>query len=77
MEDLVYGQNCPRCHQESVAYNGNYFCIRCPWAMGDSNQPKRIVKAYLSQRWIQAERAGDLEEMDRIGEYLVEYLDAS
>jgi hypothetical protein len=70
--DLVEGQLCPWCHQEQVVYNGNFFCTNCEWVMGDGNRPKRIVRAYLVQRYLQAERAGDQAEMSRLAHYLIE-----
>lgn len=70
--DPVEGQLCPKCRQESVVYNGNYFCVRetCDWAMAERHTVHRIVKAYLIQRF---ERATTQEEKDRIGFYLAEY----
>jgi hypothetical protein len=76
--DPVEGQRCPRCGRYTVVYNGNYFCANavCPWIMGENVRPARIVKAYLSQRWLRAQAAGDRDEMDRLGRYLREFADA-
>lgn len=73
MSDPVRGQACPKCRRYTVVYDGNYFCSACPWAMSESGRPDRIVKAYLTQRWLKAKAAGDENEMARIGTYLLPY----
>lgn len=73
MGDLVRGESCPRCRRWTVVYDGNYSCTSCPWVMGDAGSPKRIVKAYLVQRWLRAKAADDEDEMARIGMYLLPY----
>ena len=71
--DSVKGQTCPRCHEYTVVYNGNYFCTHCPWAMG--KDVPRIIKAYLLQRRALALIDGDKEEVNRMDAYLVHHAD--
>ena len=73
--DHVKDQTCPRCGRVTVAYNGNYSCERCPWVMGESGRPRRIVRAYLIQRWQKAKEAHDEDEMERMEGYLAPYAD--
>jgi uncharacterized protein CbrC (UPF0167 family) len=75
MGDPVRGQACPCCRRRSVVYDGNYYCESCPWTMGDDERPKRIIKAYLIQRWLRASAADDPDEMARIGIFLAQYAD--
>lgn len=78
--DLVIGAACPKCGQQTVVYNGNYWCERepCEWAM-DGDDPERsavnraIIKRYLLQRWHIARAAGDEREMERLATYLLGY----
>lgn len=72
--DPVIGQKCPWCRKETVVYNGNYFCIneKCEWSMSDNEQPKRIIVAYLWQRYYEAKDKGDEETMHRMMFYLKE-----
>jgi hypothetical protein len=50
--DPIRGAKCPKCKQEAVVYNGNYWCSECPWIMGENRTVTndRIVVAYLRQR---------------------------
>ena len=50
--DPVRGVKCPKCKQEGVVYNGNYWCSECPWIMGEAHSLKndRIIVAYLRQK---------------------------
>ena len=75
--DLVKGQACPRCGEFTVVYNGNYWCDRdeCGWIMQEGHTVKRIVKAYLIQRFQEAEAKGDEDEMRRMEFYLLDYAD--
>jgi hypothetical protein len=75
--DPVKGQKCPACKREQVVYNGNYFCTNCDWAMGEQNRPTRIIRAYLMQRWLLAEKTSDKPEMERLGHHLLELPDAT
>lgn len=36
--DMVDGERCPECGGV-VVYNGNYFCIACPWIMAHTMPP--------------------------------------
>lgn len=72
--DPVVGEPCPRCHKETVVYNGNYWCISCTWVMPEKGiANNRIIKAYLSQRHHEAASAGNTEEMAQMAFYLKEY----
>ena len=73
--DLVKGQVCPKCRRlDTIIYNGNYWCNRCEWSMGN-RAVHRIIRAYLIQRYIKAEAAGNERELARISFYLAEYQD--
>ena len=71
--DPVEGQACPRCQRHTVVYNGNYFCTDCEWVMGEAGRPKRIQRAYLIQKYREAEAKGDKYEMGRLTTYLREF----
>lgn len=49
--DHVRGVSCPKCRAERIAYNGNYFCVECPWVMPERPTPTNdaIVTKYLAQ----------------------------
>ncbi|MDP9904743.1 hypothetical protein [Arthrobacter bambusae] len=69
----VRGQSCPRCHRDSIVYNGNYWCTECPWAMSEQGRPKRIVAAYLAQERDRCLAEGDDNGVRRMETYLKEY----
>ena len=74
--DPVIGQECPRCHQEEVVYNGNYWCDHCTWVMPENGKHNdRIIKAYLIQKFLEYQADGDQQGMDHIGFYLTKYAD--
>jgi hypothetical protein len=77
--DSVRGVQCPRCHEWSIVYNGNYWCESpgCEWVMSERRTPtnKAIIKSYLIQCWRKARMAGDQAEMDRLAAYLKDYAD--
>ena len=69
--DPVLGQPCPRCHQQEVVYNGNYWCNRCTWVMPEKGKHnKRIIKAYLNQCYFKAKDEKDKETMETMLFYL-------
>ena len=75
MADRVTHEPCPRCHRYTVAYSGNYYCEACPWVMAEDNQPHRIVRSYLAQRWLEAKKVGDKRDMKRLEAYLLGYVE--
>jgi hypothetical protein len=72
--DWVKAVTCPRCKQESVVYNGNYFCgfASCGWAMSErrSDSSDHIIRIYLSQRLTEAEEKGDTVDAAAMRFYL-------
>lgn len=69
--DKVKHAPCPKCGNETVVYNGNYFCSmpNC-WIMSDSNSMtnRRIIATYL----VQCMNA-DKKNRERYEEYLLDY----
>ena len=73
--DPVLRQTCPYCREQTIVYNGNYFCTNCKWAMGERMTPKNrsIIAAYLTQCYDKAVAAGDTEQARRMLRYLRDY----
>jgi hypothetical protein len=36
---FIPGFQCPQCFEESLTYNGNYFCLECDWANPEVDIP--------------------------------------
>lgn len=69
--DTVREQRCPKCRRiDTVVYNGNYWCTRCPWIMGERSRPKRIIVAYLRQCHQECTQRGDAAGAKRMEFYL-------
>ena len=67
----VRGIDCPRCGEEDVLYNGNYFCAQCGWAMPEQSPGTRyIVVAYVKQEYDDAVRKKDTQTAERMRFYL-------
>ena len=69
--DLVVGVKCPKCRQESVVYNGNYYCDSCEWAMEENGPEYGIVKKYLIQRLLAAQKSGNETDVEAMSFHLI------
>lgn len=82
--DPVIGVKCPRCGDESIVYNGNYWCYnpgtdngtRYCWVMETPEGARtnevdlHIIKTYLLQRKAEYQKVNDPDGMERMEFYL-------
>ena len=69
--DPVLGVSCPKCRQQEVVYNGNYWCMHCSWVMPENGKHnKAIIEAYLNQCYFEAKKKGDKKTMEHMLFYI-------
>lgn len=62
---ILIDLRCPKC-ESHIAYNGNYYCVECKWALGERGD----VKPYLEALRKSAVEEDDTKYIERIDFYL-------
>jgi len=70
-DQIIEGFRCPDCQEESLTYNGNYFCTNnsCRWAMPDHKLPT-IWEMELMIAYMESEKIRNPKLTERMDFYL-------